>query len=127
MISEKQYAIGGESGYKKLLAWQKADLLAHRVYKITETFPKSEMFGLTSQLRRASLSIPVNIVEGYSRNSKNEFRRFLSISLGSLSEVGYCIEFSYIEKLMKGADYAELNQLRNECGKLLWGLYLSQK
>ncbi len=73
-------------GYKKLIAWQKANELAHRVYDLTLTFPKSELFGLISQLQRSALSIPTNIVEGHARNNKNEFKRFLSISLGSLAE-----------------------------------------
>lgn len=66
-------------GYKKLIAWQKADLLAHLVYDLTMHFPKEEIFGLTSQLQRAILSVVANIVEGYSRNSKKEFHHFLSI------------------------------------------------
>lgn len=58
--------------HKKLIVWQKADMLAFEVYKATEKFPKSELFGITSQLRRASLSVPVNIVEGYGRRTNME-------------------------------------------------------
>ncbi len=81
VISNKQQAIRG-NGYKDSIAWQKADILAHKSYEISQYFPKSEVFGLTSQLRRAVLSVPLNIIEGYARVNKNEFRRFLSISLG---------------------------------------------
>lgn len=82
-----------EKGYKKLIALQVADQLAWKVYESTDSFPKEEMFVLTSQLRRAILSVPLNIIEGYARNSKNEFRRFLNISLGSLAESEYLLNF----------------------------------
>ena len=65
VISEKQEVTSFIVGYKKLIAWQKSDLLAKKVYKVTQDFPKTEVFGLVSQLRRASLSVPVNIIEGY--------------------------------------------------------------
>lgn len=113
-------------GYKNLIAWQNADQLAHKVYDITLMFPKDEIFGLTSQLRRAVLSVPLNIVEGYARNSKNEFHRFLSISLGSLAEVEYLLDFAAKRRYLKENDYQELIQLKEELGQLLWKLYISQ-
>lgn len=116
-----------ERGYKALAAWQKADKLAHKVYAITALFPKSELFGLTSQLRRAVLSIPANIVEGYARMSKKEFHHFLSIALGSLAEVGYFIDFAYEQKLIDQKAYKEVMELKEECGRVIWGLYQSQK
>lgn len=114
-------------GYKKLIAWQKADGLAHKVYDLTLSFPKVEQFGLTSQLQRAILSVPTNIVEGYSRNSKNEFHRFLSISLGSLAEAGYLLEFAYARKLIKESDFQEVNLLKEEAGRIIWKLFTSQR
>jgi four helix bundle protein len=78
-------------GYKKLLIWKKSDELAFAVFEITSQFPKFELFSLTSQLRRVSLSIPTNIVEGYARNSKTEFKRFVILALGSLAEVRYLL------------------------------------
>src|SRR3989338_4650269 len=87
-----------ETGYKKLLVWQAADELAHFVYDLTLLFPKDEQFALTSQLRRAVISVVANIIEGYGRYNKNEFRHFLSIALGSLSEVEYYLEFSFKRK-----------------------------
>jgi four helix bundle protein len=72
--------------YSDLIAWQKAMDLVEAVYKISTQFPKEEIYGLTSQLRRAAVSVPSNIVEGQSRGSK-EFVRFLQIAHGSLSEV----------------------------------------
>ena len=70
-----------------LSVWQKSIDFVTSVYKITEDFPKSEIYGLTNQVRRAVVSIPSNIAEGAARTSKKEFSHFLSISLGSLSEV----------------------------------------
>lgn len=126
VISDKQKGIS-IFGYKKLIAWEKADLLAQKVYDLTDSFPKEELFGITSQLRRAVLSVPANIIEGYSRMSKREFHRFLGISLGSLAEVGYFLEFSFRRRLVKDIDYKEVISLKNECGRVIWSLYQSQK
>lgn len=114
-------------GYKNLIAWQKSDELAHTIYFVTQTFPKAEIFGLTSQLRRAVLSVPANIVEGYARSSKNEFRRFLTIALGSLAEVEYFLDFSYKQKLIKQIEYNSILALKEECGRIIWSLHRSQK
>lgn len=80
------------AGYKKLIVWHIADELVHLVYDFSIEFPKEELYSLTSQLRRASLSVVANIIEGHARNSRNEFRHFLSIALGSLAEVEYYLE-----------------------------------
>lgn len=85
-------------GYKKLIAWERANELAHLVYDLTLYFPKEEVFGLTSQLRRAVLSIVLNIVEGQARNNKKEFHRFLAISLSSFAEVEYLLDFALKRK-----------------------------
>lgn len=77
--------------YKELGFWQDAHILANNIYDITDTFPKSELFALTSQLRRAALSVPTNIVEGCGRESIKELRRFLVISSGSIAEVEYLL------------------------------------
>lgn len=114
-------------GYKKLLAWQKADNLVHLVYDLTMQFPKEEIFGLTSQLRRAALSVVANIVEGYSRNSKNEFHHFLSISLGSLAETEYFLEFAFKRDYITKNQFENTMQTKIEVGQLVWKLYLSQK
>lgn len=114
-------------GYKKLFAWQKSDELARDIYEVTAGFPQSELFGITSQLRRAALSVPANIIEGYARVSRNEFKRFLSITLGSLSEVEYFLDFSYKQRMLSEDAHSLLIQKKEECGRLLWGLYISQK
>ncbi|SRR5260221_4124302 len=73
--------------FKDLFAWQEGHKLVLLVYSITETFPKTEVFGLTNQLRRAAVSITSNLAEGFSRNSYKEKVQFYSIALGSLTEV----------------------------------------
>jgi len=110
-----------------LIAWQKADMLASKVYEITMNFPKSEIYGLTSQLRRAALSVPTNIVEGFAKNNKKEFCRYLGISLGSLAEVEYLLGFAFKQGFIKEKDYNALVDLRQECGKYIWRLLQSQK
>jgi four helix bundle protein len=109
--------------YKELKVWQKADIFAFEIYKITKGFPKDELFALTSQIRRAVLSIPTNIVEGYSRNGDKELARFIRIALGSLAEVEYLLAFSRRLEYISGTDYKRLEALRNEVGKLLWNFY----
>lgn len=114
-------------GYKKLIAWQKANQLALLIYKLTSKFPREEMFGLVSQLRRAGLSIPTNIVEGHARNNKKEFHRFLAIALSSVAEVEYLMEFAYELKYLTDSEFKTFVSLREEVGHILWKLFLSQK
>jgi len=73
--------------HKDLEVWKKSIDLVSNIYKITESFPNKELYGLTNQIRRAAVSIPSNIAEGAARNSKKEFIQFLYIALGSLSEL----------------------------------------
>lgn len=80
--------------YTKIKAWQLTDELALLVYKATKGFPKSEVWGLTSQMRRAAVSVPANIVEGSARRNRNEYLHFLYIAMSSLSELNYYIRFT---------------------------------
>lgn len=82
------------SHFKKILVWQKSISLVTKIYKATRTFPKEEMFGLTSQIRRSSVSIPSNIAEGSGRESNKDFLRFLYISLGSIFEMQTQLEIA---------------------------------
>ena len=107
-------------GFRKLIVWEKADEFAFQVYLATKNFPKEEVYGLTSQLRRAVLSIPTNIAEGYGRQGKKELKYFLNIPLGSLSEVDYLLYFSHRLKYMTNEKYEKLSLLLTEVGKLLW-------
>src|SRR5439155_7691766 len=78
--------------HKRFIAWQECHKLVLAVYQATKSFPKHELYGLTSQTRRSAFSAPANIVEGASRKGKNEFRHFLDIALGSLGELEYALE-----------------------------------
>ncbi|MGE0375522.1 MAG: four helix bundle protein [Planctomycetaceae bacterium] len=75
------------NSYRDLLVWQKSMLLVKQVYRITLTFPREEVYGLTSQMRRAAVSIPSNIAEGHGRHESKDFVRFLRIAIGSLFEL----------------------------------------
>ncbi len=77
--------------FKKLTVWNIAHELVLDIYEMTKSFPKDELYGLTSQIRRAAISIPTNIAEGSSRGSNKDFNRFLQISIGSASELEYLI------------------------------------
>src|SRR3989344_5634689 len=98
MKSESEKELESKSdrtkGYHKLILWQKAREFLKLVYKYSEKLPRSEEYGLKSQLRRAAVSVVLNIVEGYRRNSTKEFMRFLNISGASLTEVEACIEIA---------------------------------
>jgi len=76
-------------GFRELKVWEKSHLLTLAVYQATSAFPKSELYGITSQIRRASASIPANIAEGCGRGSDLDFARFLQIAMGSASELEY--------------------------------------
>jgi four helix bundle protein len=80
--------------YKKIEAWKLADDLAATIYSCTRSFPREEIYGLTSQLRRAAVSVPTNIVEGSTRESQREYLHFLHISRGSLSETEYLLSLA---------------------------------
>ena len=80
--------------YRKLRVFKTSNHLALEIYKLTKLFPKEELFGITSQLRRAALSVPTNIVEGSHRSSLADYIRFLDIAMCSLAETGFLIEFA---------------------------------
>ena len=109
--------------YQDLIIFQKADDLAFQIYKVTESFPRSELFGISSQLRRAALSIPTNIAEGYSRKSRKELKQFINISLGSLAETRYLFDFSKRLRYHKESDH--IATLIDEVGRVLWSFYRS--
>jgi four helix bundle protein len=112
-------------GYKKLNVWKKADELAFQIYIVTRDFPPEEIYGITSQLRRAGLSVPTNIVEGYSRQGKKELKHFVNIGMGSLGETRYLLDFSSRLGYLHPSQYISLEQLGAETGKLLWRFYKS--
>ena len=107
------------SSYKELEIYKRSYNLALRLHEITKKYPEEERYDLTSQIRRCSKSVPTNIAEGYGRRSKEEFKRFLKISLGSCNELQVHLDFSkdlkYIEKEM----YEYLSNENNEIGKMM--------
>lgn len=105
--------------FKKLVVWQKAHLLAVSVYKATSVFPKEELYGLTSQIRRACVSIPSNIAEGCGREGPAELSRFLQISLGSVKEMEYQLLLAHELNYLSSPDYGSLDNQVIEVRKLL--------
>ena len=113
--------------YEKFEAWKVTHELALEVYRITEQWPKAERFELTSQTRRAALSAPTNIAEGAAKRGMGEFRRYLDISLGSLSELSYLLRFSRDRGILDDETFQILSELRNRAGTLTWRLYACMK
>jgi four helix bundle protein len=111
--------------YERFDAWKMAHRLALRVYEVTDHWPINERYGLTAQIRRAALSAPTNIAEGTAKRGSRELRRYLDIALGSLSEVSYLLRFSRDRGILAGADFDDLDDLRNQTGKLTWRFYSS--
>lgn len=116
-----------DKGFRKLLVWQRAHEMVLSVYKMTEKFPKSEMFALTSQLRRAVVSIPANIAEGQGAGTKAQFARYLDIAKGSLSEVEYYLVLAKDLNYINPEAYKEVEALRSEVGFLLYRLIASMR
>ena len=108
--------------YKDLIVWQKAMDLAEQTYKLTKSFPKEELYGLTSQLRRAVVSVPSNIAEGQARQSTAEFRNFLSIAQGSLAEVETQILLAIRFEYLNQPQATQALNLREEISKMLSSL-----
>ncbi len=98
------------------------DGFVNKVYDYTQNFPKEERFGVTSQLRRAALSVILNYIEGYARQRKAVLRNFLEISYGSLKEAKYLIYFSYKRRYLKLKESKELLELTEKIGAMLWGI-----
>lgn len=97
-------------------------VLVTEIYKITKTFPASEIYGLTSQLRRSAVSIPSNIAEGYGRNSTNDYKRFLQIAVGSLYELQTQIEIAFNLTYIEERKRIEITDLSIELDKMLYSL-----
>lgn len=99
----------------------KMDEYAHFVYRCTKTFPKEELYGVTSQLRRSALSVVLNYVEGYARGKDRVHKNFLEISYGSLKESKYLLHFSMVEQYLSKTDYEKAITLAEDIGAMLWG------
>jgi four helix bundle protein len=108
--------------FRKYDVWKLGHEIVLDIYQITQNFPTHEIYGITNQLRRASVSIPTNISEGCGRNSDAEFSRFIHIALGSASEVEYLIQLSLDLKYLKENSYQELNDKISLIKKKLYHL-----
>ncbi|MCA1613596.1 MAG: four helix bundle protein [Acidobacteria bacterium] len=108
--------------HKRLLAWQKGMDLVVMLYELTKSFPKEEIYGLTSQIRRAAVSVPSNISEGAAGRSADQFKNFLSIAIGSLNEVSTQLEIANRIGYTNATKYNEAQSLIDECLALTYGL-----
>jgi four helix bundle protein len=113
--------------FKKLKVWQKAHQVTLSTYRATATFPKEEMYGLTSQLRRAAASIAANIAEGCGRRSDGEMCRFIQIARGSASEVEYHVLLAHDLHLLTEKDFQFLTREADELQRMLTALSQSIK
>jgi|SRR5215471_3839929 len=109
--------------HKKLNVWKLSMHLAGASYQLTAAFPAKERFGLASQMRRASVSVPSNLAEGAARNSKKEFRQFLSVARGSLSELDTQLDLCAKLNLITAQARNDLDRLLLQVDKMLYGLF----
>ena len=108
--------------HKRLLAWQKSIDLVVEIYELTKSFPRDEIYGLTSQVRRASVSVPSNISEGAAGRSVLQFRNFLSVAIGSLNEISTQLEIAYRVGYLDRRKYNHAESQVDECLALTYGL-----
>jgi four helix bundle protein len=109
--------------YERFRAWQACDALVIAVYRVSGSFPKHELYGLTSQARRATVSAAVNIAEGSAKHGPREFRRYLDIALGSLSEVSYLLRLAWKLGYLAENEWKQIEDLRADASRLTWRLY----
>lgn len=100
----------------------KMDSFVHLVYSLTKKFPREELYGVTSQLRRAALSVVLNYIEGFARGNVKVNKNFLRISFGSLKESKYLLEFCLKENFLTPEEHRAANQLADEIGAMLWSV-----
>ena len=105
--------------FRDLSIWKKSHLLTLKIYTVTKHFPKEEMFGLTSQMRRSASSIPTNIAEGCGRNTNPDFKRFLTMAAGSSSELAYQLILSRELQFISIEEFNELESELNEIMKMI--------
>jgi len=109
--------------YERFAAWQRCHELTLAVYRVTQSFPKQEMYGLTAQARRSAFSGPANIAEGSAKRGSREFLRYLDIALGSLAELSYALRLAHDLNLIPAQEWEKLSGLRARAGFLTWRLY----
>jgi len=115
-----------ENGYHKELKLLMNEYV-HFVYKTTKKFPNDEMYGVISQIRRSSLSVVLNYIEGYARMGEASYKNFLKISYGSLKEPKYLLEFSFEERYLSKENYDIGIRMADRIGAMLWGIISKMK
>jgi four helix bundle protein len=108
--------------FRELVVWQRSIQLATLIYRLTQSFPREELYGLTSQLRRAAVSVSSNIAEGQGRLSSGEFRQFLGVARGSNFELQTQLEIARQLGLAAGALIDEAELLSHEVGKMIYAI-----
>jgi four helix bundle protein len=108
--------------HKKLVAWQKSMELVEQLYKITSAFPREEIYGLTSQIRRAAVSVPSNIAEGAAGRSPVHFKNYLLVAIGSLNEIATQLEIAFRIGYLDLLRFNEAEALVDECLAITFGL-----
>jgi four helix bundle protein len=121
-VLSDDFGMGKVKSYKDLTVWEKSVDLVTEIYKITKKFPKEEMYGLTSQITRAAISIPSNLAEGSGRGTSKSFASFLSISRGSLLEVETQLEIAKRLEYISTEKHNEIGAKLDEIGRMLNGL-----
>ncbi len=109
--------------HERLQAWKLCHELVLTVYEATKSFPKHELYGLTSQARRAAFSAAVNLAEGSAKRGSTEFRRFIDISIGSLAELAYILRLTRDLQLLSEENWRRVEALRGRAGFMTWRLY----
>ena len=112
-----------EKRHEQLKSWVACHELVLAVYRVSRPWPKVDQYGLTSQARRAAFSAAANIAEGSAKRGQREFRRFLDIALGSLSELSYILMLARDLGYLKVESWGEVEAIRDHAGRLTWGLY----
>jgi four helix bundle protein len=108
--------------HKKLIAWRKSMDLVEKVYELTKTFPREEVYGLSSQMRRAAISAPSNIAEGAANRSSVQFRNYLSVAIGSLNELATQLEIAHRIGYLDATAFGDTESLIDECLAVTYGL-----
>ena len=111
--------------YERIKAWERCHELCVAVYSVTNSWPPAERYGLTVQARRAAHSAAANIAEGCAKRGAREFRRYLDISLGSLSELSYTLLLAKDLQILPQTDWEKLEELHRRAGGMTWLLYKS--
>jgi four helix bundle protein len=111
--------------YQRIKAWERCHQLCVAVYSVTRSWPHTERYGLTSQARRAAYSAAANIAEGCAKKGSREFRRYLDISLGSLSELSYTLLLAKDLEILPEVEWKNLEDLQRKAGGMTWLLYKS--